>query len=478
MKNTPETLYPLILESIQEGVFTVDAEFRLTYLNEAAERITGMRREAALGRHCYDVLRGSVCQTSCPLKRSIETGESQQDVRVSMLNSDMESVPILVSTTALKDRSGRLLGGVETFRDVTELEALREEISGSHRFGNMIGASPAMRDIFQIIPDVARSEASVLIQGSSGTGKELIARAIHDQSPRRDGPFIRVNCGALPDTLLESELFGHARGAFTGALGDKPGRFQLAHGGTLFLDEVGDLSPAFQVKLLRALQEGEIQPLGATQPLTVDVRVVSATNRDLGGLLQDGSFRDDLYYRLCVVPILVPPLARRREDIIPLIEHFVARFATRTGKPIHGVSMDAMHALADYDYPGNVRELINIIERAFVLCRGEQLELVHLPPAVSSPGSILREPPSSSAPEGGSSTARIPPILPRNLKPSERKAISLAAGAASTNSSIRPEIDALIELLNTNSWNRRATAEALGISRGTLWRRMKEYGLI
>jgi PAS domain S-box-containing protein len=490
MKSTPETLYPLILDSIEEGVFTVDAEFRLTYLNEAAERITGMRREEALGRRCYEVLRGTACQSGCPLKRSLETGEPQQDVRVSMLNSDMEPVPISVSTTVMKDRLGRLIGGVEIFRDVSEIEALRKELSGSHGFGDMVGASPAMREIFQLIPDVAASEASVLVQGASGTGKELIARAIHDQSSRLDGPFVRVNCGALPDTLLESELFGHVRGAFTDARRDKPGRFQQAHGGTLFLDEVGDLSAAFQVKLLRALQEGEIQPLGGTETLTVDVRVVSATNHDLGRLIQEGSFREDLYYRLCVIPVQIPPLRERREDIIPLLEHYIARFATRTGKPIRGVSAAALQSLVDYDYPGNVRELTNIIERAFALCHGGQIELTHLPPAVRSPEVVAFEP---TDPRPGSTVGDDPPIsgftaiLPRNLKPSERKAISLVANEAGASTSghgsaksptDRPEVRALIELLNANGWNRGTTASALGISRGTLWRRMKEYGLI
>ncbi len=490
MKSTPEALYPLILDSIAEGVFTVDADFRLTYLNDEAERITGMRREDALGHRCYEVLRGTVCQTGCPLKRSMATGEPQRDVQVSMLNSDMEPVPIRVSTAVMKDPSGELIGGVEIFRDISEIEALRKEISGLGGMGDMIGASPAMRELFQLVPDVAASEASVLIQGASGTGKELVARAIHDQSPRCDNPFVRVNCGALPDTLLESELFGHVRGAFTDARRDRPGRFQSADGGTLFLDEIGDLSPAFQVKLLRALQEGEIQPLGGTRTITVDVRVVSATHRDLRTLIERGAFREDLFYRLCVVPIQIPPLRQRREDIVPLIDHYISRFAARTGKPIRSVSAAALHSLADYGYPGNVRELINIIERAFVLCHGEQIRRAHLPPALSSPEPAIveRDEPRAGSVVGVDPVTAAPPVvLPRNLKPSERKAIALAAGtdrAATSGSRLdasrsdRPEVRALIELLNSHGWSRKATAEALGISRGTLWRRMREYGLI
>ena len=339
----------------------------------------------------------------------------------------------------------------------------------------------------------------MLIQGASGTGKELVAQAIHDQSMRLEGPFVRVNCGALPDTLLESELFGHVKGAFTDARRDRPGRFQQAHGGTLFLDEVGDLSPAFQVKLLRALQGGEVQPLGGTETLRVDVRVVSATNHDLGTLIRSGSFREDLYYRLCVVPIQIPPLKDRREDIIPLVEHYIARFATRTGKPIQGVTPAALHSLVDHDYPGNVRELINIIERAFVLCHGRRIDIDHLPPALRSPATAGPEQGDGhSGPMAGDGhsgpmagdwplPAAFAEALPRNLKPSERKAISLVAGTSGAEASAglpagpardRPEVRALIELLNAHGWNRAATARALGVSRGTLWRRMKEYALI
>ncbi|MBW2459416.1 MAG: sigma 54-interacting transcriptional regulator, partial [Deltaproteobacteria bacterium] len=333
MTTAPAQLHPLILDSITDGVFTVDADFRLTSLNAEAERITGLHRSEAIGRHCYDVLRGSACQGGCPLKRSIETGEAQRNIRVTMLNAEMRAIPICLSTAIMRDDDGDLVGGVEIFRDISEIESLRHELSGRTAFGDIVGASPAMQALFRLIVDVAETDASVLIDGESGTGKELVARAIHDASPRRDEPFVTVNCGALPDTLLESELFGYVKGAFTDARQNKPGRFQQAHRGTLFLDEVGDLSAAFQVKLLRALQEGEVQPLGGTDPVAVDVRVVAATNRNLGQLMHDGTFRQDLYYRLCVVPIHVPPLRDRREDIIPLLDDLLPRLASRTGKP-------------------------------------------------------------------------------------------------------------------------------------------------
>ena len=470
-----QTLHPLILDSISEGVFTVDADFRITYLNAAARRITGLGTADAMGRRCFEVLRGSVCQSGCPLKRSIDTGEPQVDVEVKMLNTDMDTVPISVSTAAMRDPRGRLIGGVEVFRDISDVETLRRELSDRQSVGDIVGVSPAMREIFGQLEDVAESEVSVLIQGASGTGKELVARALHDRSPRRAAPFVRVNCGALPDTLLESELFGHVRGAFTDARRDRPGRFQQADGGTLFLDEVGDLSAAFQVKLLRALQEGEIQPLGGTEMLTVDVRILAATHRDLPRMIREGSFREDLFYRLAVMPLTLPPLRERREDIPPLIDRLVARLAARTGKPIRELSTSALTALMDHDYPGNVRELMNILERAFVLCHGRRIERRHLPPA-------LVEPLSDAAGPWGSRWN------PGRLKPSERTLLARADAGDGAGPRERathgvgevsaPGARALIDVLEAHRWNRKATAETLGISRSTLWRRMKDYGLI
>jgi PAS domain S-box-containing protein len=509
MSSAPQDLYPVILDSITEGVFTVDPEFRITYFNAEAEKITGFSREQALGRKCYEVLRASICQRGCAIRKSLETGEPQRNVRVTVLNPDMEAVPICVSSAVLRDQDGRMIGGVEVFRDISEVEALRSELSGRHVFGDVIGASPAMQEIFRLIPDVAPTDAPVLIDGASGTGKEMVARAIHDQSPRSDFPFVCVNCGALPDTLLESELFGYVRGAFTGARGSKPGRFQQADGGTLFLDEVGELSPAFQVKLLRALQEGEVQPLGGTETLHVDVRIIAATNRDLHQLMEEGKFREDLYYRLCVIPVQIPPLRERREDIIPLVEHYMPRLMARTGKAIREISPAALAALFDYDYPGNVRELRNILERAFVVCHDEQIDVVHLPPNVATTAG--REPTDQAESDGTerprsfdgsaeeaatiSRPAAEPSVespargeWPLRLKPSEHKLISSresrADGAphpsrrSTERERMRPEVQQLLDVLDANHWNRGTTAGALGISRSTLWRRMKEYGLL
>jgi PAS domain S-box-containing protein len=501
MSDAPQELYPLILDSITEGVFTVDPDFRITSFNAEAEAITGFSREQALGHKCYEVLRASICQHGCAIRKSLETGEPQRNVRVTVLNPDMQAVPICVSSAALRDAEGRMIGGVEIFRDISEVEALRSELSGRQVFGDMIGASAAMQEIFRLIPDVAPTDASVLIDGASGTGKELVARAIHDRSPRSENPFVSVNCGALPDTLLESELFGYERGAFTGARGSKPGRFQQADGGTLFLDEVGELSPAFQVKLLRALQEGEVQPLGGTQTLRVDVRTIAATNRDLRHLIKEEKLREDLYYRLCVIPIHIPPLRERREDILPLLDHYMSRLAARTGKPIREISSAALTALYDYEYPGNVRELMNILERAFVLCHEEEIDLAHLPPEVATPAERrLAEgtdatPPSVSEEAAGEAAAADTPAVvsphgqePWRLKPSERKLLSSAVsrpdgGAhpfrrSSEREPLRPEAQRLLDALDAHGWNRGATATALRISRSTLWRRMKEYGLL
>jgi PAS domain S-box-containing protein len=460
VRHSPEDLYPLILDSISEGVFTVDSEFRITSFNAEAEAITGFSREQALGHKCYEVLRASICQGGCALSKSLETGEPQRDVRVTVLSPDMEEVPICVSSAVLRDREGRMIGGVEIFRDISEIEALRSELSGRRSFGDMIGASPAMQEIFRLIPDVAPTDASVLIEGASGTGKELIARAIHDQSHRSENAFVTVNCGALPDTLLESELFGYVRGAFTGARESKPGRFQQADGGTLFLDEVGELSPAFQVRLLRALQEGEVQPLGSTETLRVDVRIIAATNRDVRRLLEEEKLREDLYYRLCVLPIHVPPLRERREDILPLVEHFLSRMAVRSGKEIREISPDALAALYDYDYPGNVREMINILERAFVLCHGERIEIVHLSPEVVGAEDRERPPPPCASPEAGGASG------------------GESSRAPSSRGGLQFEVRRLLDALNAHGWRRDATARALGISRSTLWRRMREHGLL
>ncbi|HPB30953.1 MAG TPA: sigma 54-interacting transcriptional regulator, partial [Candidatus Sumerlaeota bacterium] len=323
-----------ILESISDGVFTVDLDWRVTSFNRAAELITGIRRKEAVGKPCQDVFRSSVCETDCALRQTLKNGKPVIGRTCYIIDGDGRRIPISISTAVLKDGAGHIIGGAETFRDLSEVEELRRELSERRLTGDMESRSPVMRRVLEVIPAVAASPSTVLIIGETGTGKEVLARAIHEQSPRKTGPFIAVNCGALPDTLLESELFGYKRGAFTGAEKDKPGRFALARGGTLFLDEIGEISPALQVRLLRVLQERMYEPLGGTCSEKADVRIITATNLDLREMMSGGRFREDLYYRVNVVRIELPPLRGRREDIPLLVECFIARFNRLMDKQI------------------------------------------------------------------------------------------------------------------------------------------------
>lgn len=438
-----EALHELIFESIDEGVFTVDASYRITSFNAAAERITGTPKSNALGQKCFDVFRSSICQGECAMKRTLRTGQPVRNVRVDILDASMRTVPIRVSTTVLR-RSGELLGGVEVFRDLTDLETLREKLRGAH--GEIVGNSPEIQSVLKLLPDVAVANSAVLIEGPSGTGKELVARALHQLSLRARHPFVPINCAALPDSLLESELFGYIKGAFTGAERDKPGRFRLADGGTLFLDEVGDISPAFQSKLLRVLQTGEFEPLGATRTEHVDVRLVAATHRDLGHMVRCGTFREDLFYRIRVVPLRLPALKERRGDLPLLVDHFVRKLSAVTGKSISEVSHEAMDMMVRYEFPGNVRELVNGLERAFVLCQGLTILPEHLPREWQG------ESVSGSDGSGGASRP-----------------------TASGVSSERARLEAALESCH---WNRTKAAKRLGMARNTLWRRMRATGLL
>ncbi len=430
----------VILDSVNEGVFTVDLDWRITAFNKAAERITGVAREAALGRPCCEVFRANLCETNCPLRRTMSTARPTVNATAHIVNRDGRRVPIRISTALLFDDRGEVVGGVETFQDLSQVEALRKQLQARYTFEDIIGRSPAMLRLFELLPQIAESSSTVLIEGPSGTGKELFARAIHNLSPRKRKPLVAVNCAALPDTLLESELFGHKAGAFTDAKRDKPGRFALAEGGTIFLDEVGDVSPAMQVRLLRVLQERVVEPLGGVEAVPVDVRVVAATNKDLASLVRAGKFRDDLYYRIRVVHLKLPGLRQRREDIPLLVDHLVGKFNRLQGKDIAGVSDEVMARLMEHDYPGNVRELENIIEQAFVLCRGGLIELGHLPPELRP-----------------SATASRDDSPPMSLAAMERFLIT--------------------ETLRRRKGNRRESARDLGIDASTLYRKIKALGI-
>jgi PAS domain S-box-containing protein len=430
-----------VLDSVADGVFTVDREWRVQFFNRAAERITGVPRDEARGSRCCDVFRASICGSDCALRHTVETGEPVVNRAVMILDSRGRKVPIRISTAVLRDRRGRIVGGVETFRDLSQVEELRKELEGRFSLGDIIGRSLPMRELFGILPTIAASDSTVVIHGASGTGKELFARAIHDLSPRRDKRFVAINCGALPDTLLESELFGHKAGAFTDARSDKAGRFAIAEGGTIFLDEIGDISPAMQVRLLRVLQERTYEPLGGVEPLTADVRIVAATHRDLEKLVEEGRFREDLYYRVKVVRLDLPPLRDRREDIPLLVEHFVERFNRMRERDIVGVSDEVMGMMMNHDFPGNARELENIIEHAFVLCTGSVIELPHLPPEFAFRGSSGM------------------PALRSGLTLREIEKVMIA------------------DALRRHQGNRRAAADELGIHPSTLFRKIRDLDI-
>ena len=443
-KATPTVPTPTeaILESISDGVFTVDSDWRIASFNRAAEEITGVLRGDALGRPCSEVFRSSMCGTGCALQQTLKTGRPVIGKSGYIIGADGDRRPISVSTAVLRDADGRVFGGAETFRDLSDVEALRRELAGRFQVGGLTSRSPLMQRVFEVLPAIAASPSTVLILGETGTGKELVARTIHDLSLRQQGPFVAVNCGALPDTLLESELFGHKAGAFTGAIRDKPGRFAMAEGGTLLLDEIGEVSQALQVRLLRVLQERTYDPLGATRSRTTDARIIVATNKDLADLTRRGLFREDLYYRVNVVRVQLPPLRRRKEDIPLLADAFIKRFNRLHAKTIEGIAAQALSLLMAHDWPGNVRELENAIERAFILCGSGLIEIAHLP---------------------------------------EELTAHRTAGAA--DSPVRTAHDLLDAqsiraALERNQYNRSAAARALGIHKTTLFRRIRRLGLV
>jgi len=381
----------VILESIADGVFTIDQDWRVTSFNRAAEEITGIRREEAIGQPCKDVLKADVCETGCALRQTMTTGQPVINKPVHIVDAHGQRKSITISSALLKDGEGQIIGGVETFRDMTVVEELRKQLRKQYSCEDIISRSHNVQQLFDVLPRVAESDCTVLIEGETGTGKELFARALHSLSPRHEKPFVAVNCSALPDTLLESELFGYKAGAFTDAKHDKPGRFALAQGGTLFLDEIGDVSPAVQVRLLRVLQDKTYEPVGGIETIEADVRVVTATNKNLAELVEKGVFRKDLFYRINVVKFELPPLRQRKEDIPLLVDHFISRFNALYGKEICCVSNDALAVLLSHDFPGNIRELENIIEHCFVLCHGQLIESGDLPDSVRQPEQRGRE---------------------------------------------------------------------------------------
>lgn len=439
----PDGVTDIILESISDGVFTVNHEWRITSFNRAAEEITGISRQEALGRYCWEVFRSNMCEGDCALRRTMKEGRSFVSSSTYIISSDRRRIPISVSAAPLRNEAGDILGGVETFRDNTLVEELRRELSGTFRQGDMVSRSSLMQRIFAVLPQIAESDSSVLIEGETGTGKELMAKCLHDLSARRNKPFVAINCGALPDTLLESELFGYKSGAFTGATRDKPGYFSLADGGTILLDEIGETTPAFQVKLLRVLEEREFQPLGGVARKRVNVRILAATNRDLAAMVDQGGFRRDLFYRINIVRVSLPPLRQRKEDIPLLVDHFIDKMNRLRGKAVSGLEPAALQQLMAHEYPGNIRELENIIEHAFILCSQGRIGLHHLPP------SLAPTPPSAESQS------------PASLRDRQQNA----------------EANAIRDALIRNNYNRLAAARELGMHKSTLFRKLKKLQL-
>ena len=426
----------IIFDSITEGVFTVDHDCRITAFNRAAESISGFLRQEAVGQFCFDIFRSDICQSRCALRHTMANGKEAHDTRVTIITRDGRRVPISVHTTLLRDPTGRIVGAAEFFRDMSALENLRHELDNARHFGKLVSSNQKMQKIFGLLPQIAESECNVLIQGPSGSGKELVAEAIHNLSPRKDNRYIRINCAALPENLLESELFGYVKGAFTDAKRDKPGHFLLAQGGTLLLDEIAEMPVSLQSKLLRVLNNGEFQPLGSTRTLRTDARILSSTNRDLQQMIRQGQFREDLYYRINVINVQIPPLRERLEDLPLLIDHFLERLGKRRRKGIRSVSSEVLQRLRGYDFPGNIRELDNAIEHAYVLCSGNVIRVEDLP-------EHIREATKAQS---------------RRLPPDSEEAI-------------------VRDTLRRAGGNRAKAARELGMHRSTFWRKLKRLGI-
>ena len=446
-----------IIDAMADGVFTMDAEGRISSWNPAMERISGYTAQEALGKTCQ-LLQCSRCfGKNCPADiqkcRIMSQGRAEAK-ECQLRHKDGYDVEVIKNASVVRGDQGDIIGVVETVTDMTELNNARKKAEEAylrlgelHRMDNIIGHSKAMQLVYQAISAAADSEATILIQGESGTGKELVAGAIHYNGIRRDGPLISVNCSALAETLLESELFGHVKGAFTGANRDRTGRFEEASGGTIFLDEIGELSPFIQVKLLRVLQEREVERVGDSRKRKIDIRVITATHQDLYAKVREGLFREDLYYRLKVFPIHLPPLRERREDIPVLADHFIKMMNQKTGKKILGLSSSALRALMDHGWPGNVRELENAIEHAFVLCSRKRIDLADLPVEIRQPELQVF---ASNQDAGPTASPKKPRKLTRT---------------------------ALIELLTACDWNKAEAGRQVGLSRTAIWKYMKKWDI-
>ena len=432
----------IILNCISDGVLTIDLDGKIKYVNRAMQELLRISEEELIGKKCKNFINSNLCSSDmCILRHTLKQKDRISNLETYIINKEGRRIPVTINTDLLYDEDGSIIGIVEVFRDISQLKELRAILTDTYTFDNIVTRDRRMKEILSILPMVAASKSTVLIQGESGTGKELIAKAIHSNGPRKDKPFIAVNCAAIPESLIESELFGHVKGAFTGALFDRAGRFEMAHQGTIFLDEIGDMSLSIQAKLLRVIQEEKFERIGGSKTIHVDVHIIAATNKNLLKEVKGGRFREDLYYRISVFPITLPPLRDRKEDIPLLISHFMEKYNKEMGKNITGVSPKAMKILMDYSYPGNVRELRNFVEHAFVCSRGSTILPEHLPKKLLASNEDLGDIPDES-------------------------------------SLHRVEKEWIIKILEKSGWRYKEAARKLGISRTTLWRKLKQYGYI
>ncbi len=431
-----------ILDSLGEGVFTVDKSFKINFFNKAAERITGHKKADVVGKFCKNVFRSKICFTDCPIALVLNTQKNIYDFESKIQTATDNSVPIKLNAAVLHNDEEKPIGGVISFREVSDLEQIKQDLTKDTQFHGIIGKSKPMKEIFELIKEISESDAPVFIHGDSGTGKEMIANAIQKTSSRKDNVFIKINCSVFPSHLLASELFGHVKGAYTDAIKDRPGRFEIADGGTIFLDEVAEMPLQMQLQLLRVLQEGTFERVGESITRRVDVRVIAATNINIEEALKSGKFREDLYYRLNVIPIAVPTLKERLVDLVPLVKHFLTKFSLLYKKEIADIDDEALELITNFEWRGNVRELENVIEYSFVRTNNSNII----------------------------TAAKLPPMIKinGNRKNSFNKYLT-------DDDSF--EKHQLLDILEKNHWNKSKTAEDLKIGRTTLWRKMKQFGI-